>query len=80
MVSVTLSVPETIRKVMKIHDEINWSGFVRKAIEQKARELERLKAFKKKLKKEETVTDWAVNLQQASRTGRLEALRKKGLL
>lgn len=80
MVSITLSVSEHIRSVMRTHDEINWSGFIRKIIEKKARDLEKLEALKEQLKKEEHVTDWAVKLQHAARSGRLATLKRKGFL
>ena len=39
MVSITLSVPENIRELMKQFPEVNWSGFVRVAIESKVKKL-----------------------------------------
>jgi hypothetical protein len=48
MVSITLSVQEEIRELMKKHDELNWSGCIRKAIEQKANELEKVEILKSK--------------------------------
>ena len=79
MVSITLSVPEETREKMKEFSEVNWSGFFRKAIEEKAVALEKLECLKKELEKEKEVNDWAVKLQHASRKGRLEDLRKKRL-
>ncbi len=80
MVSITLSVQEETRELMRKHDEVNWSGFIRKSIEQKAIELEKLNSLKKKLKMDEEISDWSVKLQNVSRSGRLEALKKKGLI
>ena len=82
MVSITLSVPEDTRRLMKQFPEINWSGFVRKSIEQKARQLAAFERLKKQLesKEEQEIIDWSVKLQRASRSGRLDALKKKGLL
>lgn len=80
MVSITLSVQEETREIMKKHDEINWSGFIRKTIEQKTRELEKIETVKKRLKNEENIVDWSIKLQRTSRSGRLETLKKKGLL
>jgi hypothetical protein len=80
MVSITLSVPVETREKMKEFSEVNWSGFVRKAIEEKAIALEKLECLKKELDKEKENDDWAVKLQRASRKGRLEELRKKGLI
>ena len=39
MVSVTLSVPQDVKAKMEKFSEINWSGFVRNAIEEKTKEL-----------------------------------------
>ena len=80
MVSITLSVSEEIREKMKKFDEINWSAYIRKQIIQKTREIEELEAMKQQLSKEQEIQTWAVNLQRASRSGRLEELRKKGLI
>ncbi len=80
MVSITMSVPEDVRELMKKFPEMNWSGFVRKTIEEKARQLEELENLKKHWKQEQEIADWAVKLQHASREGRLDALKKKGLL
>ncbi len=80
MVSITLSVPVETRDLMKQFPEMNWSGFVRKSIEEKAKELEKVELLKKQLSKEEKLTDWSVALQKKSRSGRLNQLKKKGLL
>lgn len=80
MVSVTLAIPEEVKKRMERFTEINWSGFVRKAIIQKTEELTWNEKMLKELKKEEGITDWAVKLQRVGRRGRLEALKKKGLI
>lgn len=80
MVSITVSVPEETKKLMKKFEEMNWSGFVKKAIERKAGQLKKLEALQKQLEGEQDVTDWAVKLQRASRSGRLKQLKKKGLL
>mgnify|MGYP001382149616 CR=1 FL=1 len=80
MVSITLSVPEDVRKSMKKHDEINWSGFVRKAIEEKTSELNKFETLKKELQKDNEFSKWAVKAQRASRSGKLEKLKKKGLI
>lgn len=80
MVSVTLSVPEETRDLMRRHDEVNWSGFIRKTIEAKAKDMEKIEELRQQLKKEKPITDWAVKLQHASRLGRLAELKKKGLI
>ena len=80
MVSITLSVPEEIKQKMEHFSEINWSGFVRKCISEKANELSWKEHMLQKLKKEEEVTRWAVQLQGQGRKGRFEELKKKGLV
>ena len=80
MVSVTLSIPKETREKMNEFSEMNWSGFVRKQIEEKTKALEKLVAFEKALEKEKGTIDWAVKLQRASRKGRLDELKKKGLI
>jgi len=80
MVSITVSVPEDTRELMKKFPEMNWSGFVRKSIEEKARVLAEHENSKKQWKDEEETSNWAVKLQHASREGRLDTLKKKGLL
>jgi len=80
MVSITLSVPEKVRELMKEHPEINWSGLIRRYIESKAKQLDKFEELRKQLEDEQNITEWSVKLQRASRSGRLDALKKKGLL
>jgi len=65
---------------MKQFPEMNWSGFVRKTIVEKAEKLAEVDAMKKELNKEKEIVDWSIKLQRASRSGRLETLKKKGLI
>ncbi|MFH1803172.1 MAG: hypothetical protein ABH864_07035 [archaeon] len=80
MASVTISVPEETRKLMKKFSEINWSGFVKKAIEEQAQRLEWKEKMLSKLKEEQAFNDWAVQTQKKSGKERLKELKKKGLL
>ena len=80
MVSVTLSIPEDIKKKMEHFSEVNWSGFVRKEILVKVNELSWKEDLKNKIKEEQEVNDWAVKVQRTGRKGRFEELRKKGLI
>ncbi len=80
MVSITVSVPPKTKELMKEFPEMNWSGFVRKSIEDKAKRLAKLEELKKGLEAEKGITDWSVKLQRISRSGRLEELKKKGLI
>jgi len=80
MVSITLAVPEEIKQKMDEFSEINWSGFIRKEIIKKTKELELREKLLKELEKEKAVMDWAVKLQKTGRKGRFEKLKKKGLI
>jgi len=80
MVSITLSVSEKTKKLMKLFPEINWSAFIRKSIEEKVEELSWKEKMLKKLKEEESFNEWAVETIRKSRKGRVEQLKKKGLL
>ena len=82
MVSITLSIPKEVREQMKRFPEINWSGFVRKVVEEKTRQLAWKEELLKKLEspEEKELIDWSVKLQRASRKGRLEELKKRGLI
>ena len=80
MVSITLSVPEDVKKKMEMFSEINWSGLIRKVIEEKTQELGWREDMMRKAREEEGLADWAVKLQRESRKGRFEELKKKGLV
>jgi len=80
MVSVTLSVSQKTKELMNKFSEINWSGFIRKSIEAKVKQLSWKEEMLKRNKEEELFTDWAVKVQRKSREQRLEELKKKGLL
>lgn len=67
MVSITISVPEEIRKLMKKFPEVNWSGLVRQTISKKAKGLELKEELFKQLEKEKEFTDWAVKLVREGR-------------
>ncbi len=80
MVSITVSVPPATKKLMKEFPEMNWSGFVKKSIEEKVKRLAKLEELKEGLEAEQDITDWSVKLQRASRSGRLDELKRKGLI
>lgn len=80
MVSLTVSVPSKTKELMKEFPEMNWSGFVKKSIEEKVKRLAKLEELKAELEAEQDITDWSVKLQRASRSGRLDELKKKGLI
>jgi len=62
MVSITLSVPPEIKKRMEKFPEINWSGLVRKTIEQKTSELEWKEKMLEKLEEDREFEEWAVKM------------------
>ena len=62
MASITLSVPEEVRKLMKKFPEVNWSGLIRKTIEEKTKQLALKEEFLKEFEKEKEFNEWAVKL------------------
>jgi hypothetical protein len=80
MVSITLSVPEKTKKLMNQFPEINWSGYIRKRIMQKVDELQWEQRMLEKLKKDQALSDWGLDLVEKDREKRVKELRKKGLL
>ena len=67
MASITLSVSEEVRRLMKKFPEINWSALVRKTIEEKTSELSLKENLLKELRKEEGFNKWAVDLIRKGR-------------
>ncbi len=74
MVSITVSVPEETRELMNRFPEINWSGFVRKSIEEKTKELSWKEEMLKKLALENAFTKWSVDIGKKAKKGRLKRL------
>ncbi|MBS3142514.1 hypothetical protein J4464_03960 [Candidatus Woesearchaeota archaeon] len=68
MVSITLSIPEDVRELMRKHDDVNWSGFVRKSIVEKVKQIERSEKLLTQLEGDKEFMDWAVGLQEKMRT------------
>jgi len=67
MVSITLSVPEEIHKLMKKFPEVNWSGLVRACITERARKLAIKEEMLAQLGKEKEFSEWAVSLVREGR-------------
>ncbi len=80
MVSVTLSIPEEVKRKMEKFSEVNWSGLIRKTILEKTKELSWKEEMLKKLKNEEEITKWSVDLQRSGRQDRVKELKRKGLI
>ncbi len=76
MVSITISVPEEVRELMKKFPEVNWSGLVRQCINEKAERLRLREEFLKDLEKEKDFIDWSVELGRKAKKGRFERLKK----
>lgn len=80
MVSVTLSIPPEVKRKMERFKEMNWSGFVRKSIEEKASELAWKEEMLSKLKKDEPFESWCVEMGRKVNKGVTKRLKAEGLL
>lgn len=80
MVSITVSVSEQTRELMKQFPEMNWSGLIKKTIEEKAKELSWKEEMLKKFKEEEEFTSWAIKKTREGRVDRVKELKSKGLI
>lgn len=80
MVSITLSIPSEVKEMMNKFSEVNWSGFIRNQIIEKTRELSWKEKMLMKLKQEQDIDRWAVDLQSDSRKNRTLELKRKGLI
>ena len=67
MVSITFSIPEETRKIMREFPEINWTHIVRSSIEEKAKKLALKRELLKKLEGEEEFIKWSVNTVRKGR-------------
>ena len=76
MVSITISVPEEIRKLMKEFPEVNWSGLVRKAIIDETNKRQLKEELLNKLEKEKDFIDWSVELGRRAKKGRLKKINE----
>ncbi len=78
MVSITLSIPEKIRELMRRYPEMNWSGFVRLAIEEKAKRLAWKEEMLKKLEAEREFDEIALKLGREVKQKAWKKLKKEG--
>ena len=67
MVSITISVPDETRKLMKKFPEVNWSALVRKSITDKAKQLALKEEMLEQLESEKEFNDWAVKTVREGR-------------
>jgi hypothetical protein len=80
MATITLSIPDEIRKKMKQFDQVNWSFIARKAVISEINEIERKEALRAMLHKESKELKWTIDLGSQMKKDRIAQLRKKGLL
>jgi negative regulator of sigma E activity len=80
MPAITLSVPQETKEIMDSFSEINWSGFVRKAIIEKTKELEWKEEMLKKLKGEAAFEKETVELGRKLNKGIAKKMKTEGLL
>lgn len=82
MVSITLSIPENTRELMKRFPEINWSAFVRASIESKAGQLAWKEEMLKKLRGEDEsgFTEWSIEEGRKLNQSIAKQLKKENLL
>ena len=74
MVSITVSIPEDIRKKMKEFPEINWSAIVRKTLIERISQLSLREEMLKKLKGEKELIAWSVELGRKAKKGRMQKI------
>jgi len=75
MVSITFSIPEETRKIMKEFPEVNWTHLVRSSIEEKVKKLALKKELLEKFGKEKEFIEWSVELGRKAKEGRTPRLR-----
>ncbi len=80
MVSITLSVPDDINQKMDHHSEINWSGFIRKCIEEKAKDLTWQETMLKKLESDAEFEQWSIAMGKKVNKSLAERLKKEKLV
>ncbi len=78
MVSITLSIPEELRKKMREHDEINWSAIVRKTIEKRIGEIKWKEEMLKQLKEEKEFEKDALIIGDKIKEGMWKRYKKEG--
>ncbi len=67
MVSITVSIPEEIKKKMEQFPEINWSGLVKKIIIEKVEKLIWKEEMLKRFENEKDFNSWAVDIVRKGR-------------
>jgi len=80
MPTITLSVPENLKREMKQFREINWSEVSREAISEKIKKLELLKVLDKLASKSELTDKDCLELGKKVNKNMLKKLKDKGLI
>ena len=78
MPSITLSVPEKTRELMKRFPEINWSALVRLAIESKAKRLAWKEHMLQQLESEREFNDVALEIGDKIKQGMWKRYKEEG--
>ena len=80
MVSVTISLPGEIRKKMSQFPEINWSGLVRRVIEDKVKELSWKEKMRQNLADEREFEAWTVEMGRKLKKSVSRRLKRENIL
>ena len=78
MSTMTLSVPEDIKKQMKQFPQVNWSAIARKAVNEELERQIRLSEIRRRLAEEDT--KWALKMGRKLKQGRAQELKDRGLI
>lgn len=78
MTTMTLSVPDDIKKQMKQFPQVNWSAIARDALNKELERQQRLEEIKRRLTQEDT--EWAISKGRKLKSGRAQELKKRGLI
>lgn len=78
MTTMTLSVPEDIKKQMKQFPQVNWSAIARDALNKELKRQQRLNQIKQQVSQEDS--EWAINMGRKLKSGRAQELMKRGLI
>jgi len=80
MPAITLSIPQEVKDQMDTFSEINWSGFVKKAIIEKTKELAWKEEMLQKIKEENQLEKDSIELGRKLNKGVANKLKKDGLI
>jgi hypothetical protein len=80
MTTITLAISDELKTKMRNFEEINWSGLVRKTIEEKVQQLQWKERMLKQLEEEHEETEWTIQLGRNMKEIRLQELKKKGII